>query len=86
MERIKTELIGWISAILLAGCGIPEVIQAFRINDSHLTWPFLLMWFFGEVFALLYTIIKSKKVKLLPLIFNYGLNILCISVIMILKC
>lgn len=79
------EFIGWIGAILLACCGIPEVIYGIKTGSVSLTWGFLLMWGFGEIFALIYTSIKSRKVKLLPLIFNYGLNIVCISILVWLK-
>lgn len=77
----KIEYIGWISAVLLATCGIPEAYEALKTGDSALTWTFLLMWYFGEIFALIYTMNKNKKVKLIPLLFNYGLNLVLISVI-----
>ena len=79
------ESIGWFSALLLACCGIPEVIISLTTGESGLSWYFLLMWFFGEIGALIYVIGKSKEVKLWPLLFNYGLNIICITIILLCK-
>ncbi len=70
------KILGWIGSILLAGCGLPEVVKAFETGECTLTWPFLLMWFFGEVLLLIpvVTQIKSKF-----LIFNYTMNVLFIA-------
>lgn len=70
--------LGWIGSLLLAGCGLPEVIKAFEFGECTLTWTFLLMWFFGEIFVLIPVVcyIKSKF-----LIFNYSVNILFISIL-----
>jgi len=75
------DLIGWMGALLLGICGIPEVIHTLQTSQVNLTWGLLLFWFFGEILALIYTYNKSKKVRLFPLIFNYGLNIICISIL-----
>lgn len=79
------EFIGWMGAILLALCGLPELIIAIKTGTSTVSYAMLLMWLFGEIFALIYTINKNKKVKLLPLLFNYGLNIVIITAILIIK-
>lgn len=78
-------MIGWIGAFLLAMCGLPQAIEAVSTLNCTLTWAFLLMWFFGEVFTLIYVVKKSKEVKLLPLLFNYGMNILFILVMITIK-
>jgi len=83
--KAYNELIGWISAILFACCGVPEVLIALKTGDSGLSWGFLGMWFGGEIFAIIYTLSKSKVIKLWPLLFNYGLNILCLIVIALCK-
>lgn len=79
------ETIGWLGASLLAFCGLPELYYAITTGTTGLSWAFLLMWFFGEAFALAYVIHKSKKVRLLPLLFNYGCNLICISILMYYK-
>ena len=65
------EYIGWIGSILFAICGLPQALQSFKQGHSNgLTWSFLLMWFFGELFTLIYIIPKQDW----PLIFNYTMN------------
>jgi len=83
--KINNEIIGWISAVLFACCGIPEVLIALKTGDSGLSWWFLGMWFWGEVLAIIYVLGKSHAIKLWPLFFNYGLNILCLIVIALCK-
>lgn len=73
------EIIGWAGATLLALCALPEAYRAYVTGECTLSWTFLLMWGIGEVLALVYTILKSRKVRLFPLLFNYGLNIVFIS-------
>ena len=77
MERLKG-ITGWIGGLLLAGCAIPEVYESFQTGDCKLTWPFLIMWGLGEVFVLIPLILDNNKKYL---IFNYGLNILCIGIL-----
>lgn len=62
-------------------CGLPEAISALQTGSSALGWPFLLLWYGGEIGLLIYTLLKSKEVKLRPLLLNYGANILFISII-----
>ena len=76
---------GWIGATLLAFCGLPEVYFAITSGTTALSWPFLLAWGTGEVLALVYVIGKTKEVDLLPLLFNYGVNIICISILIYFK-
>lgn len=79
------EFIGWIGGVLLALCAAPEAYTALTTGNTGLGWPFLLLWQGGEIALLAYTLMKSREVKLLPLLFNYGLNILFISTIMYVK-
>lgn len=74
--------LGWVGAILLAGCGLPEVLKAVETGECTLTWTFLLMWFFGEIFVLIpvVTQIKSKF-----LTFNYTANVLIILTLILYK-
>lgn len=79
------EFLGWIGALLLAFCALPEALISLKTGDSSLSYPFLFMWYFGEILACIYTVVKSKQVRLLPLMFNYGLNIVFISIILACK-
>lgn len=66
------ELLGYIGGGLLAVCALPETYRTVRDKECHLGWAFLLLWFFGEVFMLMY----GLQLDDLPLILNYGLNII----------
>jgi uncharacterized protein with PQ loop repeat len=76
------EIIGWIGSILLAFCGLPQAIESYRTKSSEgLTWGLLLMWFWGEIFTIIYIIPKWHW----PLIFNYTANIIFLLVILYYK-
>ena len=72
-----TEIIGWIGAIAFACCGIPQAIKT-RMSKSakDLSLLFLLLWFVGEVCAIIYVIHNNIQtgVAQLPLLFNYVFN------------
>lgn len=64
--------LGWLGSIALALCGLPQAIECYRKGNSRgLSWAFLLLWFFGELFTLAYVWDKSD----IPLIVNYVANI-----------
>lgn len=70
-----TYICGWIGSILLALCGLPQLIKTLktrRVNDF--SGLFLLMWFLGEVLTLIY--ILSQPFFQLPLLANYCINII----------
>jgi uncharacterized protein with PQ loop repeat len=76
------EIIGWIGSILLAFCGLPQAIESYRTKSSDgLTWGLLLMWFWGEIFTIIYIIPKWHW----PLIFNYTANIIFLVIIIYYK-
>jgi len=60
---------------------LPEVLVAAQKGFTTLTWSFLLMWFFGEIFNFIYVFTKNKEMNILPLL---GINILNIMFILIL--
>lgn len=73
------ELLGWVGSILFALCALPQALQSYRQGHSEgLSWAFLAMWGGGEVATLLYVL---EKGNLLPLLFNYGLNLVFLAVI-----
>lgn len=72
------ETCAWIGSVLLALCALPEAIHSYKKGKNESSWIFLLTWFFGEIFTLVYVISKVDW----PLILNYGLNIMFIAVIL----
>jgi uncharacterized protein with PQ loop repeat len=75
------ETIGFIGSILLAVCGIPEVVRTIKDNKCHLGWNFLLLWFGGELFMLTYII----PMKDLPLLLNYVFNTALVAIMLFYK-
>lgn len=77
---ITYEFIGWIGSMLFAFCGLPQAIHAFRHKHADgMTWSFLMMWLWGEIFTLLYI---SSKQDVLPLLTNYILNVIFLIIIL----
>ncbi len=68
------ELIGWVSAALLAFCGVPLLV-ATKLGDKVFLW----CWFLGELYGLGYICWTSQA---LPLLANYGLNTLLVAAIL----
>ena len=72
------ESIGWIGSIMLGICAYPQLMHTIRTKDaSGLSWGFLALWGFGEIFTLIYVIPELNY----PLICNYTLNCVIISVL-----
>lgn len=75
-------IIGWLGSICLAICGVPQAWTSYKDKHSHgISWAFLLLWAFGEIFALAYVYDKLD----LPLLMNYSVNILILSIILYFK-
>ena len=70
--------LGWIGSVLLAICGAPEAYSAIKKGKTGLGWPFLAMWYLGEIFVFVPVLLEIDAPYLL---LNYGLNILFITVI-----
>jgi len=76
------EIIGWIGSILFAICGLPQAIECHKAGHSRgLSWIFLLCWFFGEIFTIIYIFPKMD----MPLLFNYVLNMVFLLVMLYYK-
>jgi uncharacterized protein with PQ loop repeat len=76
------DLIGYIGSIMLAICGLPQAIESFKTKSSEgLTWGFLSLWFFGEIFTFVYVLPKMD----LPLLINYSANIIFLGIIIFYK-
>ena len=76
------ETIGYIGSIMLAICGLPQAIESYKTKSSEgLTWGFIGLWFWGEIFTFAYILPKMD----LPLLINYSVNIIFLSVIIYFK-
>lgn len=76
------EVIGYIGGILLAVCGVPELIRTVKNKVCNLGWGFILLWFFGELFMFWYILDKPFDG---PLFFNYLLNLLMVGIMLYYK-
>jgi uncharacterized protein with PQ loop repeat len=66
---------------LFAGCGFPQAFYSWKQGHSRgISSLMLWMWFFGEVLAIIYVLGKIGIDK--PLLFNYTLNLVFISIIL----
>jgi len=76
------EIIGYIGSIMLAICGLPQAIESYKTKSSEgLTWGFILLWLFGELFTFAYILPKMD----LPLLINYSANIIFLTIIVYFK-
>jgi uncharacterized protein with PQ loop repeat len=72
------EIVGWIGSIMLAICALPQAYTSYKHGHSNgLTWTLLLLWGGGEAITLIYVLSRSDW----PLVANYGLNVVAMSVI-----
>lgn len=81
-QQAKKSLLGWLGSILLAFCGLPELITSIQTGDCSIGWPMLLSWYLGEIFVLIPVI---RHIKSPFLIFNYGANTLIITGLILIK-
>lgn len=78
----EIETIGWIGSTLLAICGVPEAIKVYLKKQCDIGWTMLITWYLGEILAAIYT---AFKLGLDPLLFNYSVNIVAITVMLYYK-
>jgi uncharacterized protein with PQ loop repeat len=46
------QYIGWLGAFLFAICAVPQVVKTWKTKKAgDLSWLFLLLWLFGELFT-----------------------------------
>lgn len=68
------ELFGWISNILFAVCGFPEVYRCYKNRiKPGMTDIYLFVWWIAEVFALLYIGLKDYYTNILHIPIYLGL-------------
>ena len=76
------QILGWLGSICLAVCAIPQAWMSYKEKHSEgISFAYLLLWAFGEVFALAYVYDKLD----LPLLLNYATNILVLGIIIYYK-
>jgi uncharacterized protein with PQ loop repeat len=77
--------IGWLGAWMLALCAFPQVLETVESGHADgVNLTFLLLWLGGEICTFIYLLHKDYK-KLIPLCFNYGMNIIFILIILMYK-
>lgn len=78
-QRLLLEIIGWIGAMCLAMCGVPQALITLRDKNSEgNSWGMLLLWGFGEILAFFYVMDQLD----LALALNYGVNILVVGIML----
>lgn len=78
------EQLGYIGALMLAICALPQAIMSLREGNSYgLSHGFLWLWYLGEIFTIVYIIDKLGTSG--PLFLNYATNIGLITIIMYYK-
>lgn len=81
MESIFT-FNAYFGSILLAICAAPLAWRSYKDGHSDgVDFLFLLIWLLGEIFTLSYVVYKLD----IPLILNYGLNLIFIGVVVYYK-
>ena len=76
------EFNGWLGSILLAICAVPLAYRS--LVDGHskgVDTLFLVIWTLGEICTLTYVLYNWD----LPLILNYGLNLVFIGIVVYYK-
>jgi uncharacterized protein with PQ loop repeat len=75
------ESMGWLSALFLGGCGIPQAYLSWRTGRADdVSMTFLLMWLAGEIFGIIYILNIDKF--LMPIFANEVLNVFLIAIIL----
>jgi uncharacterized protein with PQ loop repeat len=71
------EAIGFLGAALLGCCAIPEVWRTIKHKRCFIGDGFLIMWGFGEILLIIYVLPTGQ----LPLLLNYGFNLVLVSIL-----
>ena len=77
--------LGWLGSICLALCGLPQAIQCIKADGcKDINIIFLILWLSGEVLCFVPIIVQIGWVPWL--VFNYGFNIILVSIILYYRC
>jgi hypothetical protein len=74
-------MIAAIGSIMLALCGLPEMIRTIQDRRCHVGWLMLLLWLFGEILLFIF----ACNTKQYVLLINYVANITFVSVMIYYK-
>jgi uncharacterized protein with PQ loop repeat len=73
------EVFGWLSSLMFGFCGLPQAYKSYKDGNSDgISWMFAIMWFLGEIFAIIYVLPMKDG----PLLVNYGINLLFLCIIL----
>jgi hypothetical protein len=64
-------MIAGLGSLLLALCGLPEMIRTIQNKRCDIGWLMLLLWLFGEILLFIF----ACNTKQYILLINYGANI-----------
>jgi len=77
MGWVMGEVLGWISAVSFAVCGIPQAVKCYREGHSNgISHGLLILWLLGEFTGLGY----ATSLNSLPLFVNYLFNAIFVSI------
>jgi hypothetical protein len=74
-------VIAGIGSVLLALCGFPEAMRAFKYKKCDIGWGMLLMWLSGEICLVVFALQSNQHVLLI----NYFANILFLAIMIFYK-
>ncbi|OQB02987.1 MAG: hypothetical protein BWY21_02212 [Parcubacteria group bacterium ADurb.Bin216] len=70
-------LIGFLGAICLGLCAVPEVLRTIKDKKCYLGNGFLYLWLGGEILLFIYVLPKGD----VPLLLNYGFNLSLLAIL-----
>jgi len=78
-NNINLEAFGWISALCFSLSPLPQVVKCIKEGHANgMSWGLILLWLLGELAAITYVFPKQD----IPLLANYFLNLIWLSIIL----
>jgi hypothetical protein len=74
-------VIAGIGSLMLALCGFPEALRAYKNKRCDVGYPMLLLWLFGELFLIVFAIQTRQFILLI----NYFANVIFVLVMLYYK-
>jgi len=75
------EIFGWIGAILLPACALPQIWKIYKTKSvEDISLSYLWLWFIGETSILFYAIFSINSI---PLLFNYFISLFIVSTLLV---
>lgn len=75
------EIIGWLSSFFLGACGVPQAYFSWKRGKADdISWTFLIFWQAGEILGTIY-VLSFTQIPF-PILVNYIINIIVISIIL----